>query len=121
MITPLDPVFHLELHSGQPKKIFMSFGLLSRLAGFVGDDAALPQIFSDIELQNVIVSEILSLRDVDGTIKKRMDPLAEDAMMTIEEGHRLMVWVSEHLTDFFAKRLHATLEMQNRMKSQIRA
>ncbi len=112
--------FNFQPINGNPHKIFMSFGLLSRLASFVGEDKHLPQLFSDIELQNVIIGEMLSKRDTDGMVVKKADPLSFEASCTIEEGHRLMEWVSEHLADFFVKRLHATLKMQERMKATMK-
>lgn len=118
--TP-DAFFTFMPDSGTPIKVFMSFGLLSRLASFVGESTHLPQLFSDIELQNVILSELLSPREEDGTIKTRLDPMSPVIQSSIEEGHRLMTWVSEHLADFFVKRLHATLQMQNRMMTQMKA
>lgn len=112
--------FNFEPANGAPRKIFMSFGLLSRLASFVGEDKHLPQLFSDIDLQNVIIGEMLAKRDAEGLIVLKADPMSLEANCTIEEGHRLMEWVSEHLSDFFVKRLHATLKMQERMKATMK-
>lgn len=101
-----------------PAKVLMTFGLLSKLAVFVGEIQHLPEMHSDYELQQVLFREVLSVRDNTGTIVKEYKFDQPQMAISVEMAMTLIEWIEGHLTDFFMKRLQATLRLQEKLKTQ---
>jgi hypothetical protein len=95
---------------GQPKELFMSFGLLSECLAIVQDLPNVAMLGIQAELRNSVLFCVLSERDPKGKIVgDGYNPFVtevstEDAMVVIR-------WVAEHTLSFFLKAMESNLRV----------
>jgi hypothetical protein len=87
--------------NGSSHEVVMTFGLLNLLSGLVRDVSSVPFIMMDPELRHQLMIALLSPRDAQGKIGDEYNEYLNP--VSLEEAQALLVWVSEHLTDFFLK------------------
>lgn len=105
---PDKPEDRLAIHvNGELKEIFMSGGLLRRLAPYVGHADDFSQIYQDAITQNMMVVEALRPRTVYGTaVAKRGDGQKvehdiDDFELSTDDMDKLVNWITEHVLYFF--------------------
>jgi hypothetical protein len=103
--TPKKPLLY-ECHTltylnGDRQEVVMTFGLLNLLSGMVRDVSAVPFIMLDPDLRHQLMIALLSPRDAQGKITDEYNEYLNP--VSLEQAQALLVWVSEHLTDFFLK------------------
>lgn len=96
--TP-DPYFTTS--SGQ--EIFMSYGLLNRIARIINSVENVGLLLVDMTVQAVSLCIALSTYDAKGKLVEEVD--ADSIMLSPEESVRLIAWLTEHLTSFFLQTL----------------
>lgn len=97
----LSPRHSLTYLDGEEQEVVMTFGLLNLLSGMVRDVSSVPFIMLEPELRHQLMIALLSPRDAQGKIVDEYN--AYQQPVSLEEAQALLVWVSEHLTDFFLK------------------
>lgn len=120
-MTAVSDQLTVSFVNGETRKIFMSFGLLSRLAAYVGDVSQLSEVHQNFDLQQVLFREVLSVRDEQGTITEEYSIINPNMEMSIESGDVLLEWIGGHLDSFFLKRLHAALKSQKGLMTVTKA
>ena len=88
-------------HTSAKQEIFMSYGLLNRIAKLVGKVESVGLLLVDTNIQAAVLCIVLSTYDAKGKLVEEVD--AESIMLTPDEAVSLIVWVSEHLTRAFLK------------------
>lgn len=105
------PNAHLEHPS-----VFMSFGLLNDLVRIVGDVNRIAAIGLDPDLSEEVIFACLAPRDARGRIT---DGSFEPPNLPMQDAEAIMDFVSEHLLDFFMRRLQKTLAAAEKNKGQM--
>lgn len=85
----------------EPKEIFMSAGLVRRLATVVQSLGDISQMYSDPMVEDILLTEILTPRTERGKSQKIYT--AEDFEMAMDEADRLLEWARGHVLHFFTK------------------
>lgn len=89
------------------RELFMSAGLLRRLAAYVGGPDGLQNVFTDPSHQILLMVEVLKPRTPNGapaTVAALAPATAyslEDFPMSTADGEKMSDWISGHLTYFF--------------------
>ncbi len=94
-----DPYFTTS--SGQ--EIFMSYGLLNRIARIINSVENVGLLLVDMTVQAICLCIALSTYDAKGKLVEEVD--ADSIMLSPEESIRLIAWLTEHLTSFFLQTL----------------
>jgi hypothetical protein len=92
---------------GNDQEVFMSFGLLSELAGVVGS----PENITALSVIQGMREEVIRLALSD---RKKRGQIVEDKPapeLSIEDGEKLLAFISEHVMGFFVRTLQATTEI----------
>ena len=97
------------------QEIFMSYGLLNRIARIVGNVESVGLLLVDVNIQGVVLCIVLSTYDAKGKLVEEVD--VESIMMPPDETVSLIVWVTEHLTSFFLKNLRMGETMINQFQA----
>jgi hypothetical protein len=98
----IDPHFTFKT-SNESYDLFMSFGLLNQLSRFFTDLSELDEIYRNPEVKGAILIECLSERDTRGGITSPFNLMELEC--TNADVEELLVWVEQHLTDFFVQAL----------------
>lgn len=85
----------------QPKEIFMSAGLVRRLASLSQTHQGLIDLYTDPSMQSFMISEILKPRTKRG--EAALEYQLEDFDITIEEGQKVSNWAIQHIIYFFTE------------------
>ncbi len=102
-------------HTSAKQEIFMSYGLLNRIAKLVGKVESVGLLLVDTNIQAAVLCIVLSTYDAKGKLVEEVD--AESIMLTPDEAVSLIVWVTEHLTSFFLKNLWKGETMINQFQA----
>jgi hypothetical protein len=95
----------------QPTEIFMSGGLIRRLAAYTTfEDVA--GIYGDYQVQEILIIEALSPRSQRGVPLEELNIDKFNISMT--EAEKLIEWIVEHITDFFINSVEQALKFQER-------
>lgn len=84
---------------GQPRELFMSFGLLHELLRVVGDIKDVSVLAIDPDLREKVMVLVLSERDEKGKIAVEF-PFYK-AHIASADIHAIFSWVGAHVLDFF--------------------
>ncbi len=103
---------------GQPRDIFMSFGLLHELLRAVGDISGASVIAIDPEIREKVMLVTLSERDEEGRVSKPF-PFYR-AKITPADMQRLFQWVAEHVLDFFLTAMEKAVEVHQPHEGRLR-
>lgn len=97
-------IIHVS-YDGKDKEIRMTYGLQQLLCSKVSSLEAVENMHLDASLQAVLMNDVLAERDEKGNV---VDPEKQYAMwLNVEDGEKLMDWISGHLVDFFISRSRA--------------
>jgi hypothetical protein len=96
----LSPVLDILL-GDETRRVKMTFGLLNRLALGSGGSEGLELLFTDAEIQERMLLEVLAERDEDGRVTRLTNLDVYD--LSSEEGLKILNWAVEHLMDFFVR------------------
>lgn len=102
---------HISL-DGEDRELFMSRGLLLRLAALVGETTDLMQIYMDPTLNEMILTEVLKRRRPTG--EQAAEFSLDDVEISNGDCDKIVEWVGDHVTDFFIGRV----QMANRALPQ---
>lgn len=91
-------------------EIFMSYGLLNHICGVVGSLEHVGRIDTDADLAGSVTLMCMVPRKKNGKLKVDLDNY-DPPGLSIEEAERLLDWVKEHVTDFFARRVNSTVKL----------
>ena len=97
------PEDHLTIRvNGEDKEIFMSGGLVRRLASITGVLSDYTSLFTNIPVQEQLVIECLRPRKPAGKpLDSSVEYSLEDFEMTTEDTEKLIAWVADHCLHFF--------------------
>lgn len=101
------PAEHIDVRiGGKATTIFMSFGMRRALVAALGSMEHIDRILIDADLGDRLMAVALQERDKAGkiTTPKELD----DIEISLADADALLNWISEHLLDFFMKRLEST-------------
>jgi len=85
-----------------PKEVFMSAGLVRLLAAIVEHENNLLAMYADPTLQTVLMSTALQDRTARGE-HSAMDASPVELEIDVEEGEKLIEWISGHVLNFFTR------------------
>lgn len=85
------------------KEVFMSAGLVRRLAAIVDATGDVAGLYSKPVLQELLLTEMLRPRGVRGQPETDQEFEASDFHISTDEGQKLLEWAIEHLIGFFEK------------------
>lgn len=92
-------------YDGKDKEIRMTYGLQQLLCSRVSSLEAVENMYLDATLQTVLMNDVLAERDEKGNVVEENKQWA--MWLNVEDGERLMDWISGHLVDFFISRSRA--------------
>lgn len=95
------PEPYFTTSSGQ--EIFMSYGLLNRIARIINSVENVGLLLVDMNIQALSLCIVLSTYDGKGKLVEEVD--ADSIMLNPDESILLVAWITEHLTSFFLKSL----------------
>lgn len=95
------PEPYFTTSSGQ--EIFMSYGLLNRIARIINSVENVGLLLVDMNVQAISLCIALSTYDAKGKLVEEVD--ADSIMLAPDESIQLIAWLTEHLTSFFLKSL----------------
>lgn len=101
----ISDTYTVKFEDGEEKELKMSMGLIQLLfARFTTQD----QIYNlglDFVVQRDLINEVVDDRNTNG---RRTNPDTDYSLrLSIEEGNKLVEWISEHIIDFFTSKLEA--------------
>lgn len=99
--------------------LFMSYGLLNELVRLAGDPTRASTIDIDPDLAQTVLFTVLLPRDPTGRSTVGSGETYVPPGVTVNEAYKIFDWVREHLLDFFAKRLQASLQSIEGRKEQL--
>lgn len=116
-VTPLVYELVIEVNN-EPRKILMSYGLLSQLAILVDSPENVAMIGLQPRLARELCAVVLIPRSDEGDILMKTEHEMNQILdqITIEDFHKLINWVQEHLVDFFMKGVKTTTAVMSRLK-----
>ncbi len=114
MATKLQDKLKLTLN-GEQKEVFMSFALLNTLIIPFNSVDDLLELNSQPDLRNFVLEMCLAERGCEGEITKKF-PLHT---ISTQEAEPVMVWVKEHIEDFFITRLKNQLQTQRKVNQAL--
>ena len=113
-MTPDKPEPKIEITIDDTKHtLFMSFGLLNRLMKAVGIHVESLLAGGAHEVREQLFAEALNKRGKSGVFVDFTAEKIDDIEMSSEEAQRLLMWILDHVVDFFlgvAERTKATAE-----------
>ena len=92
-------------YDGKDKEIRMTYGLQQLLCSRVSSLEAVENMYLDATLQTVLMNDVLAERDEKGNAVEEGKQWA--MWLNVEDGEKLMDWISGHLVDFFISRSRA--------------
>lgn len=92
-------------YDGKDKEIRMTYGLQQLLCSRVSSLEAVENMYLDATLQTVLMNDVLAERDEKGNVVEENKQWA--MWLNVEDGERLMDWITGHLVDFFISRSRA--------------
>ena len=99
--------------NNQPLEIFMSAGLIRLIAPIYSGGLNVDEIFQDPEVQNEIILLAVQPRGKRGQTPDKYDSI-EDVEMSLEDGFKLVGWVTEHVFHFFIESATTARELGHR-------
>lgn len=97
--------------NGEEKKLFMSYGLLNKLAKMVGDANDVSDIYISPDLQ----AEVLKL----ALFGKGTPPDLDDIDISIGDSDKVINWVGEHTLNFFLRGLEAASALSKKNEARV--
>ena len=94
-------------YDGKDRQIRMTYGLQQLLCSRVSSLEAVENMFLDANLQTVLMNDVLAERDEKGNIEKEKEGTQWAMYLSVDDGEKLMDWISGHLVDFFISRSQA--------------
>lgn len=120
MIQPLNPNPFFHLSNGHELK--MTYGLHNRLANLIQNATNVSLVLTDIQVQEAIVVNLFNKYDAKGQVLEEAN--LEELDFTPVEIQELLVWVAEHLTNFFLGNLQSMTRIvevyQNEVESSLK-
>jgi hypothetical protein len=106
--------------NGTSRELFMSFGLLNEICRGVGDMQGAIAIPTNAELRDYALIVVLSERNAEtGEVEKACNLRTLD--IPVDEAEELLIWISEHTTDFFLRTMERVVKTQKANESRFRA
>jgi len=103
LIQPLNPNPFFNFSDGL--EIKMTYGLQNRLAKLIQNVTNVSLILTDPQIQEAVIVNIFNKYDKKGQVVAEAD--LEEVMYDPIEIQNLLVWVTEHLTNFFLLNLQS--------------
>lgn len=120
MIQPLSPHPFFRLSNGHELK--MTYGLHNRLANLIQNATNVSLVLTDIQVQEAVVVNLFNKYDAKGQVLEEAN--LEELDFTPVEIQELLVWVAEHLTNFFLGNLQSMTRIvevyQNEVESSLK-
>lgn len=120
MIQPLSPNPFFRLSNGHELK--MTYGLHNRLANLIQNATNVSLVLTDIQVQEAVVVNLFNKYDAKGQVLEEAN--LEELDFTPVEIQELLVWVAEHLTNFFLGNLQSMTRIvevyQNEVESSLK-
>lgn len=120
MIQPLSPNPFFRLSNGHELK--MTYGLHNRLANLIKNATNVSLVLTDIQVQEAVVVNLFNKYDAKGQVLEEAN--LEELDFTPVEIQELLVWVAEHLTNFFLGNLQSMTRIvevyQNEVESSLK-
>lgn len=97
--------------NNQPTEIFMSGGLIRRLAAYTTMDD-ITGIYADYQVQEILIIEALSPRSQRGVPLEELN--IDQFGLSMGDAEKLIEWIVEHITDFFINSVEQALKFQEK-------
>jgi hypothetical protein len=112
----LSDTYYIKL-DGVDREVKMTYGLLQKLCSKFTTVGQIQNLDTDFDLQNYMINELLDERDGNST---RLNPEKNYAYgLSVDEGEKLTVWISEHVANFFISRLENQTKAQKQLEDLI--
>lgn len=109
---------HLEVKiNGDSKQLFMSYALLSRCTLIVGGPDQVPLLASDVEIQEKVLLEVLTVREKKNIVFK--PETLDEIEVSLEDISLILDWVGSHIVDFFMKQTVKAVDQAKRYQKQV--
>jgi hypothetical protein len=103
--------------AGQPREIFMSFGILNALCAAVANVEQVGLILLDPTLRLGVLEVLLSPRDDKGKITEKFD-LERDEMSSAD-AEIVLEWAGDHVLDFFMRAVETQSRLLTKNKDRV--
>lgn len=95
-------------------ELFMSFGLLHKLASLVETPEMVPQMLVVGDLREKVLRVLLTKRDRSGKVIGDPVENIDDVLISRKDAEKVLTWAMEHVLDFFVESLRKIREMSER-------
>lgn len=112
------------MYAGQPRELFMSFGLLHELTRLVGSPDNAGAVGIDFHLREAALERVFGERKIEespeGHSTVRFIPADVGSLpISTDDAIRVLDWVSENVLDFFLKQLKTGGDLVLRNKERL--
>lgn len=116
--TPQKPTDRLTISvNDKEQTVFMSGGLIRKIMPYFAQYDDFTNVFSDFEMQNLLVVELVRPRTERGEARK--DYTIEDFQITQEETLKLVEWTVEHVLSFFIDTMKTSKRLADNNQHQV--
>ena len=109
---------HLSItRDGQPRELFMSFGLLHELLAVVGDIVEISAIAVNAPLRDAVLTSVLAERNEKGVIQGELNLFVMEIPRS--DIQVILSWVAGHVLDFFLTAIEESLKTHNAQTARL--
>ncbi|TPJ51669.1 MULTISPECIES: hypothetical protein [unclassified Mesorhizobium] len=97
--------------NGEPREIFMSFGLLNEITALMGEPATAASVYFAPKLREQVLLTALHDRAPSGKIKERLASL-DDVEISASDMEGLLAWEVDHAIGFFTRSMDRVVKLK---------
>lgn len=109
------PSLHIKVN-GEPREIFMSFGLLNQLTHIIGDMQNVGFVHVVPEVRAQILNELLAERGKGGKVITQVPH--DEVEISLEDIALLLDFAVEHMLDFTLRVVEQSMTLQKRQEAR---
>jgi len=104
--------------NGEDRELFMSYGLLNELSRILGSIESIADAAMDPVVRDEVLIACLSERSKTGKLINRVD--IDDLGFSVDTAGAIIEWASEHVLDFFMKRVESANRLAEKQAARIK-
>lgn len=117
-MSELSPTCSITI-DGTEVEVFMSFALLNAVSRHVGDPDNIPLIMINPDLREMVLSEVLAVRDPKGKVIQSR--AIDEIQISLDDVEKLLDFASEHVMDFMIRVLERTSTRKDKYETRLKA
>ena len=99
---------------GEPREIFMSFGLLNEITALMGEPATAASVYFSPQLRERVLLAALHQRSKSGKIQEPLASL-DDVEIAASDMEGLLAWEVDHAIGFFTRSMDRVVLLKGRL------